>query len=45
MNVEGDGISYHTFEDIGRYTVFPKGIFNRMFREERCFGTYKDDEF
>ncbi len=24
MNVEGDGLSYHTYEDIGRYTVFPK---------------------
>ena len=23
MSVEGDGLSFHTFEDIGRYTVFP----------------------
>jgi hypothetical protein len=31
MSVEGDGISSHTFEDIGRYTIFPDRQFKRMF--------------
>lgn len=45
MSAEGDGLSYHTFEDIGRYTVFPKKHWKRMFPEEKFFGNYKNDEF
>lgn len=26
QSMHGDGISMHTFEDIGRYTVFPKAM-------------------
>lgn len=45
MTVEGDGLSYHTFEDIGRYTVFPKGHHKRMFPDENFFGNYNNDEY
>jgi hypothetical protein len=45
MTVEGDGLSYHSFEDIGRYTVFPEGHWRRMFPEENFFGNYHRDEF
>ena len=24
QTIHGDGLSYHTYEDIGRYTVFPE---------------------
>jgi len=44
MSVEGDGLSYHTFEDIGRYTVFPEQHWKRM-HPEKMFGNYEDDEF
>ena len=40
ITVEGDGLSHHTFEDIGRYTVFPKHSFERMFPGGKLFGTY-----
>lgn len=43
MSVEGDGLSYHTFEDIGRYTVFPDKQWKRMF-PSKCFGNYERDE-
>jgi hypothetical protein len=45
MTLEGDGLSYHTFEDIGRYTVFPETHYKRMFPEENFFGNYHKDEF
>ena len=44
MSVEGDGLSYHTFQDIGRYTVFPKQHYQRMF-PGKMFGNYENDEF
>ena len=44
MSVEGDGLKYHTFEDIGRYTVFPEKHHKRMF-PEKFFGNYEKDEF
>jgi hypothetical protein len=44
MSVEGDGLRYHTFEDIGRYTVFPEKHYKRMF-PEKFFGNYEKDEF
>lgn len=37
QTVEGDGLSYHTYEDIGRYTVFPENHFKRMF-PSKAFG-------
>ena len=45
MSAEGDGLSYHTFEDIGRYTVFPKQHHERMFPDEEFFGNYHADEY
>ena len=45
MTVEGDGLSYHTFEDIGRYTVFPETHYKRMFPEDGFFGNFQKDEF
>lgn len=45
MSAEGDGLSYHTFEDIGRYTVFPKKHWERMFPDKQFFGNYNSDEF
>lgn len=45
MTVQGDGMSYHTFEDIGRYTVFPKQHYQRMFPNNKFFGNYEKDEF
>lgn len=33
----GEGLKYHSFEDIGRYTVFPENHWRRMFRR-RGFG-------
>lgn len=44
QSVEGDGLSFHTFEDIGRYTVFPEQHHKRMF-PEKMFGNYEADEF
>ena len=44
MSIEGDGLSYHTVEDIGRYTVFPEKHWKRMF-PEKFFGNYELDEF
>ena len=43
-SVDGDGLSYHTFEDIGKYTVFPLRHWKRMFPDE-CFGNYIKDEY
>lgn len=37
QNVDGDGLRYHTIHDIGRFTVFPKNHFKRMF-PGRTFG-------
>jgi hypothetical protein len=45
MTVEGDGLSYHNFEDIGRYTVFPETHYKRMFPDSNFFGNYQRDEF
>ena len=44
MSAEGDGLSFHTFEDIGRYTVFPEKHHKRMF-PDKMFGNYQNDEF
>jgi hypothetical protein len=40
MSVEGDGLKYHTLEDIGRYTVFPERHWKRMFPNQ-MFGNYE----
>lgn len=42
-NIEGAGIRYHTYSDIGRYTVFPKQMRNRLF-PTKVFGQIEKDE-
>lgn len=44
MSADGEGLSYHTFQDIGRYTVFPEKHWKRMFPDQ-FFGNYLQDEF
>lgn len=44
INIEGEGLRFHTFEDIGKYTVFPKTHWQRMFPSQ-FFGNYYMDEF
>lgn len=43
QSLHGDGLAYHTFTDIGRYTVFPKVATDRMFPSVK-FGRYEIDE-
>eukprot|EP00349_Pseudokeronopsis_sp_Brazil_P007128 CAMPEP_0202974644 /NCGR_PEP_ID=MMETSP1396-20130829/62261_1 /ASSEMBLY_ACC=CAM_ASM_000872 /TAXON_ID= /ORGANISM="Pseudokeronopsis sp., Strain Brazil" /LENGTH=84 /DNA_ID=CAMNT_0049708807 /DNA_START=115 /DNA_END=365 /DNA_ORIENTATION=+ len=45
MTLSGEGLSHHTYKDIGRYTVFPDKMFCRMFPEGKCFGRYEVDEY
>ncbi len=44
QNVEGEGLTYHTYSDIGRFTVFPENHFKRMF-PKRAFGTLEADDY
>lgn len=41
--IDGSGIRYHTFSDIGKYTVFPAQMRNRLF-PTKAFGTIDKDE-
>lgn len=43
-SIRGDGLSYHTYTDVGRYTVFPDVMRKRMF-PSKFFGRYEEDEF
>lgn len=43
-NTEGEGLRFHTFEDIGKYTVFPFAHWQRMFPSE-FYGRYGMDEY
>ncbi len=40
---EGEGISYHTVSEIGRYTIFPENHWRRMFRR-RGFGLLEQQD-
>lgn len=44
QSIYGDGISDHTYKDIGRYTVFPEAMKNRMF-PSIMFGRYEEEEY
>ena len=44
QTIHGDGLSQHTYEDIGRYTVFPKAMKERMF-PSAMFGRYQQEEY
>ena len=43
QSFHGDGLTHHTFEDIGRYTVFPKAMTERMLPSV-MFGRYQSSE-
>ena len=43
LSLDGEGLSYHTFEDIGRYTLFPNNMFKRMF-PSKPFGRLEEDD-
>ena len=42
-NNNGEELSKHTFEDIGKYTIFPPKMWKRMFPSS-LFGNYEKDE-
>lgn len=42
--MHGDGLSYHTYIDVGRYTVFPDAMRKRMF-PSIMFGRYEKEEY
>jgi hypothetical protein len=44
QTIHGDGLSYHTYQDIGRYTVFPEQMKKRMFPSV-MFGRYEKEEY
>lgn len=44
QSIHGDSMSYHTYADVGRYTVFPAAKKHRMFPSV-MFGRYFEDEF
>jgi len=44
ISVEGDGFSHHTFEDIGKFTVFPENNWKRMF-PRKSFGELEKDTY
>jgi len=43
-NAEGEGLTYHNYSDIGRYTVFPEKHFKRMF-PRKAFGNIEQDDY
>ena len=44
QSIHGDGLVYHTYEDIGRYTVFPDQHTKRMLPHV-MFGRYREEEY
>jgi hypothetical protein len=42
-SLEGDGVKYHTYNDIGKYTQYPVHLAKRMFPSVK-FGTYDIEE-
>lgn len=44
QTIYGDGISTHTYSDVGRYTVFPETMKKRMFPSV-MFGRYEEEEY
>ena len=44
QSIHGDGLAYHTYEDIGRYTVFPEQMTKRMLPHV-MFGRYREEEY
>ena len=44
MTVNGDGVSHHTYADIGFYTVFPDNHYKRMF-PTKAFGRIEEIDY
>lgn len=44
LTQEGDGISHHTYQDIGKYTIFPENHWKRMF-PTRTFGKIIEEDY
>ena len=44
QTVHGDGLSHHTYQDIGRYTIFPHNHYKRMF-PTKAFGRIETQEY
>lgn len=42
--MQGDGLSFHTYQDIGKYTVFPQNHYKRMF-PSKAFGRIEEMEY
>ena len=42
-NADGEELSKHTYEDVGKYTVFPYKMWKKMF-PSKLFGNYEKDE-
>jgi hypothetical protein len=40
----GSGVKYHTYNDIGKFTIFPTHASKRMF-PSIFFGRYKKDDY
>ncbi len=43
-SMDGHGLRFHTYNDIGTYTLFPKDEFRRLFPND-LFGSYMDTEY
>jgi len=43
MNIDGEGLKYHTYSDIGRYTVFPDQKVKRMFPHKYNGRIYEEE--
>lgn len=43
-SMHGDGVIHHTYEDIGKYTVFPKQMVKRM-HPSKMFGRFYEEEY
>lgn len=44
LSLDGEGLTYHTYEDIGKYTIYPNNMFKRMF-PSKPFGRLEEDEY
>lgn len=44
QSIHGDGLKYHTYQDIGRYTVFSEGQIKRLVPNV-MYGRFREEEF
>jgi hypothetical protein len=43
-SMDGKGVSYHTYDTIGKFTIFPKSHWKRMFPRDSC-GLFDNNDF